>query len=250
MQIARMSREGGPRYGIIDEETDDLVMLAGDPLFQGLATTGERIARSQARLLAPIIPRSKIIGVGANYATDPAERERLRAEPPVLFMKPNTCVIGPDEPVVWPQWAPRLACEPELAIIIGRPCREVPLERADEVIYGYTVANDVTAQFDGPTQWVAAKAFDTSCPLGPVMDLDFTSGAIIGRINGEEKVRGQMSDMVRDPHQLIVDISRICTLLPGDIILTGTPGAMVMAEGQVAECEIEGLGLLANEIRR
>lgn len=250
MQIARVSRDGGPRYGIVDEETEDLVMLAGDPLFQGLATTGERVPRSQAKLLAPVIPRSKVIGVGANFAADPAERERLAGEPPVLFFKPNTCVIGPDEPIVWPDYAPRLACEPELAIIISRPCRQVPLERAEDVIYGYTVANDVTAQFDGPTQWVAGKAFDTSCPIGPVMDLDFTSGTIIGRVNGEEQVRGELSDMVRNPLQLIVEITKICTLLPGDIILTGTPGAMVTEEGDVAECEIAGLGVLSNEIRR
>lgn len=255
MQIARISLESGPRYAIVDHDTDEYVILAGDPIFQGLDTTGQRVARKGTRILSPVIPRSKVVAVGRNYAAHIEEMGSDTPESPLLFLKPNTSVIGNDDFILQPSWSNEISYEAELAVIIGRPCKDVPVERVDEVIYGYTAANDVTARDiqREEEQWTRAKGFDTSCPLGPVIDLDFdpTDVVIQTRVNGELRQDGRSSQMIHSVKELVSYISHSFSLLPGDVILTGTPaGVGTLNPGDVVEVEIEGIGTLSNELRK
>lgn len=254
MQIARISLESGPRYAIVDHDTDEYIVLAGDPIFQGLDTTGQRLPRKGTRLLSPIIPRSKVIGVGKNYMDHIKEMGGDVPEIPVLFFKPNTSVIGPDDPIVAPSWAKEISYEAELAVVIGRPCKDVPVDRVDDVIYGYTAANDVTARDAqrAEPQWARAKGFDTSCPLGPVIDLDYdpSNKAIRSTVNGELRQDGNTNDMLTGVKELVSYISHAFSLLPGDVILTGTPaGVGIMSEGDTVTVEVEGIGELTNQLR-
>jgi 2-keto-4-pentenoate hydratase/2-oxohepta-3-ene-1,7-dioic acid hydratase in catechol pathway len=172
---------------------------------------------------------------------------------PIIFLKPNTSVIGPGDTIVWPAMAPTIDYEAELAVVIGRVCKDVPKERVNEVIYGYTLANDVTCRelqkSDG--QWARAKGFDTFCPIGPWVDTDFIPGTqkITATIAGEVKQSAQISDMIFDVPTIVNFVSRVMTLLPGDIILTGTPaGIGPMVAGEKATMAIEGLGELTNKV--
>jgi 2-keto-4-pentenoate hydratase/2-oxohepta-3-ene-1,7-dioic acid hydratase in catechol pathway len=174
-------------------------------------------------------------------------------EEPIIFLKPNTSVIGPNDTIVWPEMSERIDHEAELAIVIGRICKDVPKERVNDVIFGYTIANDVTARDlqkkDG--QWTRAKSFDTFCPIGPWIDTDFIPGTqkITAVIAGEVKQSAQISDMIFDVPTIINFVSRVMTLLPGDIILTGTPaGIGPMVVGEKATMAIEGLGELTNKV--
>ncbi|MEK6310313.1 MAG: fumarylacetoacetate hydrolase family protein, partial [Curtobacterium sp.] len=145
MKIARFSSKGeDPRYGILDER--DLVVLAGDPMYQGFETTGERVPLTEAKLLAPVIPRSKVIGVGLNYAEHASEMDERSSDDPVVFLKPNTTVIGPDDPIRLPAGVGRVDHEGELVIVIGSLAKNVRREDFASVILGYTIANDVTAR--------------------------------------------------------------------------------------------------------
>jgi 2-keto-4-pentenoate hydratase/2-oxohepta-3-ene-1,7-dioic acid hydratase in catechol pathway len=207
------------------------------------------------RLLAPVIPRSKVVCIGKNYADHAAEMGGVVPDEPIIFLKPNTSVIGPNDTIVWPEMSERIDHESELAIVIGRLCKDVPLERVNDVIFGYTIANDVTArdlqQKDG--QWTRAKSFDTFCPLGPWIDTDFIPGTqkITATVNGEIKQSAQLSDMIFKTPEIINFVSRVMTLLPGDIILTGTPaGIGPMVAGADATMAIEGLGELTNKVRK
>lgn len=254
MQIARISLEAGPRYAILDHESNEYVVLAGDPIFQGLDTTGQRVPIEGTRVLSPIIPRSKVIGVGKNYMDHVKEMGGELLDAPVLFFKPNTAVVGPQDPIVAPTWAKEISWEAELAVVIGKPCRDVPVDRVDDVIYGYTAANDVTARDiqRAEPQWARAKGFDTSCPLGPVIDLDYdpTDVYVRSTVNGELKQDGRTSQMIRPVKELVSYISHAFSLLPGDVILTGTPaGVGVMTEGDTVTVEVEGLGELTNQLR-
>ena len=175
MRIARFSTGGDPAFGIVElaadggKHPDTISTLTGDPISMPVQLSGERHELEAVRLLAPVIPRSKVVGVGRNYAAHAAELGNEVPVVPLLFFKPNTSVIGPDEPIIYPEPVHEMAYEGELAVVIGRICRDVPPERVDEVIFGYTVANDVTARdlqkTDG--QWARAKGYDTFCPLGP-----------------------------------------------------------------------------------
>ena len=253
MKIARFSHGERIRYGIVDE--GDLVVLAGDPLFAGFETTGERVPLADAALLAPVIPRSKIVCVGKNYRDHAAEMGGEAPAEPLLFLKPNTAVIGPGDAIVRPPQSQRTDFEGELAVVIGRVAKNVPVERALEVVFGYTVGNDVTARdlqrSDG--QWSRAKGFDTFCPLGPVIetDLDLDGGArVISRLNGEVRQDGPISDMVHSVADIIVYASAAFTLLPGDVILTGTPAGIGPFEaGDTLEVEVTGIGVLRNPAR-
>jgi len=252
VKIARFSHRDSIRYGILDE--DEFVVLAGDPLFAGFDTTGERVPVGDAVLLAPVIPRSKVVCVGKNYRDHAAEMGGEAPAEPLLFLKPNTAVIGPDDTIVRPRQSSETDYEGELAVVIGAIAKDVAPERAHEVVFGYTVANDVTARdlqrSDG--QWARAKGFDTFCPLGPVIETEFdpSSGAISTRLNGEVRQRGDLSDMVHSVADIIAYASAAFTLLPGDVVLTGTPaGVGPFTAGDVIEVEIEGLGTLRNTAR-
>ncbi|WP_144714192.1 fumarylacetoacetate hydrolase family protein [Curtobacterium pusillum] len=252
MKIARFSSKGeDPRYGILDER--DLVVLAGDPMYQGFETTGERVPLADAKLLAPVIPRSKVIGVGLNYAEHASEMDERSGDDPVVFLKPNTSVIGPEDPIRLPAGVGRVDHEGELAIVIGSLAKNVTREDFASVILGYTIANDVTARDlqarDG--QWTRSKGFDTFCPLGPAIEteIDPSDIRIETRVDGDLRQVGSTSEMVHDIPSLIEFISSIWTLLPGDVILTGTPaGVGEIRDGEVVEVTIEGLGTLKNPV--
>ncbi|MEO7007237.1 MAG: fumarylacetoacetate hydrolase family protein [Terrimesophilobacter sp.] len=253
MKIARFNQDGGdPRYGIVDE--DDLVVLAGDPLFSGFETTGERIPVDSVKLLAPVIPRSKVVCVGMNYAENTAELAPNGPDSPVLFLKPNTSVIGPGETIQIPPISGEIVHEGELAVVIGRIAKRVKAADAADYIFGYTIGNDVSAreeQFaDG--QWARAKGYDTFCPLGPVIEteLDTTDLEIQTFVDGEPRIQGNTGRMLHSIPEIIEFASEVWTLLPGDVILTGTPAGLGgFTDGQTVDVTITGIGTLSNPAR-
>lgn len=257
VRIARFTTGNDPRYAFVQGEpgAEYLAVVRGDPLFQQVEPTGERIELDSdgLRLLAPVIPRSKIIGVGRNYAAHAAELGNDVPSAPLLFFKPNTAVIGPGDPIVLPDWSQEVSYEAELAVVIGRLTKEVSPEQALDHVLGYTVANDVTARDvqRSEDQWARAKGFDTSLPLGPwiVTGLDTESLAVRSRLNGELRQDGNTRDLIFDVAFLVSYISEAFTLLPGDVILTGTPaGVGTIVTGDRIECEVEGIGVLENPV--
>ena len=241
-----------PLYGVLEED-NQISVITGDPIYQGIQKTAARLALTQVRLLAPVIPRSKIVCIGKNYADHAAEMGGVVPDEPIIFIKPNTTVIGPSDTIVWPEMAPTIDYEGELAIVIGRVCKEVPVERANDVIFGYTMANDVTSRElqkrDG--QWTRAKGFDTFCPLGPWIETDFVPGnqRITTTVNGEIKQDGLLSQMIFKVPEIINFVTSVMTLLPGDVIITGTPaGIGPMPEKSTVAISIEGLGQLTNKV--
>ncbi|OYO05604.1 fumarylacetoacetate hydrolase family protein [Enemella evansiae] len=262
MRVARFSVGGDPRYGIVElaedngPHPDTIGVISGDPLAMAVQFTGERVPLAEARLLAPVIPRSKVVAVGRNYAAHAAELGNEVPETPLTFFKPNTAVIGPNEPIIYPSFSEQVSFEGELAVVIGRICKEVPASRAQEVIFGYTIANDVTARDkQGPDkQWARAKGFDTSCPLGPWITSHYTIEEagdlmITTTLDGEQKQHGSTALMIRPIAELIEYITSYTTLLPGDVILTGTPeGVGLMTPGQQLSISITGMGTLTNKV--
>jgi 2-keto-4-pentenoate hydratase/2-oxohepta-3-ene-1,7-dioic acid hydratase in catechol pathway len=266
VRIARFSAGEDPLYGVVTGGVDDygqpaedsvVVELVGDPLYRGIEPTTRERNLAEVRLLAPVIPRSKVVGVGKNYHAHVAEFGGEVPTEPLVFLKPNTAVIGPDDPIRYPTQTADLHYEAELAVVIGRICRDVPPERASEAIFGYTVANDVTARdlqnADG--QWSRAKGFDTFCPLGPWIETELTLGqvaaglAVQTYLEGDLKQDGNTKDLVFDVPTLIAHISSAMTLLPGDVILTGTPaGVGPMQVGDEVEVSVAGIGALTNRV--
>ena len=230
---------------------NEIQVLAGDPLYSGITKTGEKLALDSVKLLAPVIPRSKVVCVGKNYADHAKEMDSVVPEQPVIFIKPNTSVIGPDDAIVWPSMSKKVDHEAELAIVIGKICKDVPKERVQDVIFGYTIGNDVTARdlqkVDG--QWSRAKGFDTFCPLGPWIetDIDPSDLAISAEVDGQMRQSDRTSSMIFDIPTIIHFITQVYTLLPGDVILTGTPaGVGVIPVGSTVSISIEGIGTLSN----
>jgi 2-keto-4-pentenoate hydratase/2-oxohepta-3-ene-1,7-dioic acid hydratase in catechol pathway len=255
VRIARFTTDEDPRYGVVaGPEGDEVVaVLAGDPLYAGMQVTGEQLPLLEVRLLAPVIPRSKVACIGRNYAAHAAELGNDVPEEPLVFLKPNTSVVGPLDPVVYPRQSIDVQFEGELAVVIGRICRDVPVDRVREVIFGYTVANDVTARDlqarDG--QWTRAKGFDSFCPLGPWIETEFDPADVEVRteLNGEVKQLGRTSLMIFDVPSVIAYITSFMTLLPGDVVLTGTPaGVGPMQPGDDVSVTVEGIGTLMNKV--
>jgi 2-keto-4-pentenoate hydratase/2-oxohepta-3-ene-1,7-dioic acid hydratase in catechol pathway len=229
---------------------DERIRLLRGTFFDEPVPTGDEVPTADARLLAPVIP-SKIVAVARNNPSHAAELGNDVPTHPMLFLKPATSVIGPEDPIPLPEGSERVDHEAELAVVIGRLCRRVTEEEAPKYVLGYTCANDVTArdwqQTDG--QWARAKGSDGFCPLGPWIEteLDPADVAVIARVNGEERQRGRTSDFVFSPAALVSFISRSITLLPGDVVLTGTPsGVGPMAPGDRVEVEVGGIGVLRN----
>jgi 2-keto-4-pentenoate hydratase/2-oxohepta-3-ene-1,7-dioic acid hydratase in catechol pathway len=254
MKVARFSHGESISFGIVDEEEHELVVLKADPMFAGYDPTGERVPLGDAKLLAPVIPRSKVVAVGKNYRDHAAEMGGEAPAEPLLFLKPNTAVIGPGDAIVLPPESAQVEFEGELAVVIGRIARRVSEADAASVIFGYTIANDVTARdlqrSDG--QWTRAKGFDTFCPLGPVIDtdIDLERGTIETSVNGERRQEGRLADMVHSIPAIVAYASNVFTLLPGDVILTGTPaGVGPIVAGDTVEVGVSGLGTLANPVR-
>ena len=262
VRIARFAADGDPQYGIVElaadggSHPDTVSVLTGDPIAMPVQLTGERKELDGVRLLAPVIPRSKVVGVGRNYAAHAAELGNEVPVTPLTFFKPNTSVIGPNEPIIYPKVTSELSYEGELAVVIGRICREVPVARVPEVIFGYTVGNDVTARDlqRSDQQWARAKGYDTFCPLGPWITThqsldEVGSLAVRTTVDGEVRQDGNTKDMIFTVAELVAYISSYTTLLPGDVILTGTPeGVGPMEAGQEVTVEIEGIGSLTNPV--
>ncbi|HNN48743.1 MAG TPA: fumarylacetoacetate hydrolase family protein, partial [Marmoricola sp.] len=211
MRIARFTNGEDPLFGLITGDVDDLgipdedcliTVLAGDPLHVGIEPTQQTLPLSEVRLLAPVIPRSKVVAVGRNYAAHAAEMGTEVPTEPLLFIKPNTSVVGNGDPVFYPRQSQEVHYEGELAVVISRICRDVPREKAKDVILGYTVANDVTARDlqRRDVQFTRAKGFDSFCPLGPWIEteLDVSDLAVQTYLNGDLKQDGRTSDMVFD----------------------------------------------------
>ncbi len=237
-------------YGSVEPE--GIRLHRGTP-FVAWEPTETVVDWQQARLLAPVIP-TKIVGVGRNYVDHATEMGGEIPDAPLLFLKPPTTVIGPLQPVRIPVESQEVHHEAELAVVIGAVTRGVAIENVGSHILGYTAANDVTARDlqrqDG--QWTRSKGFDTFCPLGPAIDteLDPLEGlSVVCRVNGEVRQAGSSSDLVFGVGELVAYISRIMTLLPGDVILTGTPsGVGPVVAGDTMEVEVEGVGVLVNPV--
>jgi 2-keto-4-pentenoate hydratase/2-oxohepta-3-ene-1,7-dioic acid hydratase in catechol pathway len=241
-----------PLFGVLNDQ-DAILVLRGDPIYSGIIPVEKSLNLNDVKLLAPVIPRSKVVCIGKNYADHAAEMDSEVPTEPIIFIKPNTSVIGPNETIIWPRMSERIDYEAELAIVIGRICKEVPASKAKDVIYGYTLANDVTARDlqkkDG--QWSRAKGFDTFCPLGPWIETDFIPGDqnITATLNGEVKQSSMLSEMIFKVPQIVEFVTNVMTLLPGDVILTGTPaGIGPMPSGASITVAIDGLGALTNKV--
>jgi 2-keto-4-pentenoate hydratase/2-oxohepta-3-ene-1,7-dioic acid hydratase in catechol pathway len=263
VKIARYSRGGQVGFAVVEELGADgeptpetyLAALESHP-FGPLTPTGIRHAYADVRLLSPVLP-SKVVAVARNYADHAAEMGGQVADEPVLFLKPSTSVIGPGDPIMLPRQSEHVDHEAEVGVVIGRLCTEVPAARARDAILGYTVANDVSARDlqrrDG--QFGRAKGFDTFCPVGPWIetDLDLTDPAVTAgvhcAVNGEVRQDGDTGQLVHGIAELVAYVSAIMTLLPGDLILTGTPaGVGPIVAGDEVVCTVDGVGRLANPV--
>src|SRR4051794_10211116 len=247
MRIARFSHDGDVAFGVV--EGDDVAELASHP-FGPLAFSGNRWPLTAVRLLAPVLP-SKIVAIGKNYAEHASEMGGDVPEQPLLFLKPSTSVIGTGDDIAYPSSSQRVDYEGELAVVIGRLCRDVAEERAADVMLGFACATDVTARDQQKTdgQWSRAKGYDTFCPLGPWIetDVDPADLHIPTTLSGTKKQDGRTSQIVHKIPKLISYITSCMTLLPGDVILTGTPaGIGPMNIGDEVVVEIEGVGRLTN----
>jgi len=270
VRIARFAHGSEVGYGIVEDiqpdgataggvpDPDALVVaeLLGHPFGIGdepVRLTGSRYPLADVRLLAPVLP-SKVIAIGKNYADHVREMGGEPPPEPVIFLKPSTAVIGLRDPIVYPaELSERVDFEGELAVVIGRLCRQVPAARVPEVIFGYTCANDVTARDlqarDG--QWARAKGFDTFCPLGPWIQTDIDPGdlELTTVVNGEIRQNARTSQLMHDVTALVTYVSAVMTLLPGDVLLTGTPaGVGPLKEGDEVSVTIENIGTLTNGV--
>ncbi len=238
--------------GAVDAGSDEVRVLKGT-FFEDPLPTGEVVPVDDVHLLAPILP-SKLVCVGKNYAAHAAEFGMDVPEEPLLFLKPSTAVIGPNDPIRLLPVSERVDYEGELAVVIGRLARDVRAEDAFQVILGYTCANDVTLRDLQKTddQWARAKGFDGSCPLGPWIEteLDPNDVTVRTRLNGDVRQQASTSELVFGVATLIEYVTAFMTLLPGDALLTGTPeGVGKLEAGDVVEVEVEGVGVLRNEVR-
>jgi 2-keto-4-pentenoate hydratase/2-oxohepta-3-ene-1,7-dioic acid hydratase in catechol pathway len=275
VRIARFAKGSDVAYGVVGETRADgaaggqsasrpplavIAELRGHPFSPGkggVQFTGETYPLAEVRLLAPVLP-SKVVAVGGNYAGNGREGGAEPGVPaagePVLFLKPSTAVVGHGDQIAYPvKLTQRVDFQGELAVIIGRLCREVPAAQAADVIFGYTCANDVTARDlqarDG--QWTRAKGFDTFCPLGPWIEteVDPADLELVTRVNGEVRQQARTSQLLTGVPALIAYVSQIMTLLPGDVLLTGSPaGAGPLTDGDEVSVTIERIGTLTNRV--
>ncbi|WP_028476445.1 fumarylacetoacetate hydrolase family protein [Nocardia sp. CNY236] len=253
MRLGRVaSPEGVAFVGIEGDGSDSVAKEIAEHPFGTPTYTGRSWPLADVRLLAPILA-SKVVCVGKNYADHAAEMGDPAPADPVIFLVPNTAIVGPNAPIIAPPSSARVDFEGELAVVIGRPCKDVPAARARDVVLGYTIANDVTArdhqQQDG--QWTRAKGYDTFCPLGPWIEtsVDPSDLEIVTELDGEVRQRSRTSLLLHDIPKLIEWITAVMTLLPGDVILTGTPaGVGPMRVGQQVSVTVEGIGTLTNPV--
>jgi 2-keto-4-pentenoate hydratase/2-oxohepta-3-ene-1,7-dioic acid hydratase in catechol pathway len=250
MRLVRFRFGDSIGTGVVEDGT---IRVLRGTFFEDPIPTGDAVPMDDVRLLAPVLP-SKVVCVGRNYADHAAEMGEEIPDEPLLFLKPSTSVIGPGDPAPYPSISQRLDYEGELAVVIGRLTRRVSgPEEARASILGYTCGNDLTLRDlqarDG--QWARAKGFDGSCPLGPWIetDLDPSDLSLETRLNGEVRQSSRTSNLAFGPVALVSFIARFMTLLPGDVILTGTPGGVgPLTVGDKVEVEVEGIGVLGNTV--
>ena len=242
------------RLGDDDQITDDTVVapMTGHP-FVEFRPEGSVLRAADVRLLAPVLP-SKIVCIGKNYHDHAAEMGGEAPQEPLLFLKPSTSIIGTGDPIDLPWQSEQVDHEGELAVVIGRMCKDVPVDRVGDVVFGYTCANDVTARdlqkSDG--QWTRAKGFDTFCPLGPWIQTQLRpeDADLTVTVNGQIRQQSGIDAMVHDVPALVAYVSSCMTLLPGDVILTGTPaGVGPLVAGDSVSVGITGIGTLTNPVR-
>jgi 2-keto-4-pentenoate hydratase/2-oxohepta-3-ene-1,7-dioic acid hydratase in catechol pathway len=249
VRIVRYSHHGAVGFGVHEDET--VAAISPHP-FGAFEYTGERVPATDVRLLAPVLP-SKVVAIGRNYAEHARELGNEVPPTPVLFLKPSTSVVGPGDPIVRPEGVGRVDYEGELAVVVGKLARRLAPADAIQAALGFTCANDVTARdlqrADG--QWTRGKGFDTFCPLGPWIETDLDSSDLALRtlVNGEVRQQARTSQLEHGVAELLSFVSRVMTLLPGDVLLTGTPaGVGPLEPGDQVEVEVEGIGVLANEV--
>jgi 2-keto-4-pentenoate hydratase/2-oxohepta-3-ene-1,7-dioic acid hydratase in catechol pathway len=257
LTLVRIARFATPSaslsWGVVEgQDAPTVAAIEGHP-FAGITFSGQRWALPDVRLLSPVLP-SKVVAVGRNYAEHARELGNEVPSTPLLFLKPSTSVIGTGDVIRLPADSQQVEHEAELAVVIGIPAKDVAREKALDHVLGYTVANDVTArdQQRADGQFTRAKGYDSFCPLGPWIEtvLDPFDLHITAGVNGELRQDGRTSQMVHDVPSLIAFASSIMTLLPGDVILTGTPaGVGPIRDGDTVSIEIEGIGTLTNEVR-
>lgn len=259
MRIVRFVHPGGPAFGVVEQaashQTPEGLTIAeieGHP-FGEIRFTGQRWSIADVRLLSPILP-SKVVAVGRNYRAHSQEMGGDAPSRPLLFLKPSTAVIGPSDAIRTPVDSERVDHEAELAVVIGgKGARQVSRDQALDRVFGYTCANDVTArdqqQQDG--QWTRAKGYDSFCPLGPWIEteLDPVGVRIQCEVDGELRQDDSTSSMIFDVATVVSYISHVMTLLPGDVILTGTPaGVGPIAPGELVSVTIDRIGTLTNPV--
>ena len=249
MQIVRALHNGVSRHGLISD--GQVVFYLGDPIL-GAELGKESAPLSSVRLLAPVTP-GKVVCIGMNYRAHAAEISIDVPDEPLIFFKPISAIIGPEDPIVLPRQSDQVELEIELAIVIGKQAKEISYSEAKDHIFGFTIGNDVTArdlQFSD-TQWARSKGFDTFCPLGPWIETELDTSVIKleSRINGHSRQRSKCSDMITDVFEIVSYVSQNLTLFPGDVILTGSPAGLARIEtGDQVECEITGIGVLHNPV--
>jgi 2-keto-4-pentenoate hydratase/2-oxohepta-3-ene-1,7-dioic acid hydratase in catechol pathway len=251
MKIIRFKAEGKIRYGILNEDT--VQVIEGSPFLTGIKPIDEHFSFAQVKLLAPVLP-SKIVALGLNYVSHQKEFKAEQPRVPLFFLKPSTSVIGPGDTIEYPPTSHRVDFEAELAVIIGKMARRVSKDKAIDHVFGYTCLNDVTARDhqkeDG--QWTRAKGFDTFAPIGPWIETELEPGNVIveSYLNGESKQRVSTAELIFPVPEIVGFISNVMTLLPGDIIATGTPaGVGPMQPGDKIEIRISGIGSLFNQVK-
>lgn len=263
VRIARFVHPGGIAWGVVE----GVVEAGSKPNFDALTIaaikdhpmgpiefTGDRFAVGDVRLLAPILP-SKVLAIGRNYAAHAAELGNSVPERPLIFLKPSTSVIGTTDVIRLPADSEQVEHEAELALVIGKVAKDVPRERALDVVFGYTCANDVTArdQQRADVQFTRAKGHDSFCPIGPWIETSFDPSAVRVRalVNGQTRQDGNTGDMIFDVATMVSFMSHVMTLVPGDVILTGTPeGVGRIVDGDTVTISIDGIGDLVNPVRR
>lgn len=249
MKFARFTVSGQTYTGLVE---DSRVRVVEGDVFGAYQPTGQSFALSVDKLLPPVKP-GKIIGAGLNYKAVAKARGVEFPEMPILFLKPASGLIGPGQAIIVPEAVKQPVFEVEVAVVIGKKGKNIPADKAADHIFGYTLANDVTARdhMIKGQPWTRGKSFDTFTPLGPwiVTGLDPDNIDLSLTVNGEEKQNGNTSDMIFSIRELIADISRMMTLEPGDIILSGTPfGGSEFARGDVIELRSPQIGVMTNAV--
>jgi 2-keto-4-pentenoate hydratase/2-oxohepta-3-ene-1,7-dioic acid hydratase in catechol pathway len=252
MRLVRFRHGDRIATGAVERGSDEIQILQGT-FFEDPLPTGETVPLDEVRLLAPVLP-SKLVCVGRNFVAHAAEWGLDVPEEPLLFLKPSTAVIGPNDPIELLPVSRRVDYEGELAVVIGRLARGIRAEDAYQVILGYTCGNDVTLRDlqKKDDQWARAKGFDGSAPIGPWIETEIDPNDVIlrTRLNGELRQQASTTDLVFGVATLIEYVTAFMTLLPGDVLLTGTPeGVGPLADGDVVEVEVDGVGTLRNEVR-